>query len=80
MADPSIPERKLAAKRANERVKLTASSLNTVGLAVIGAALIVPTFNETVHLNRIAQGAGLGIGTGLHLLAQWVFRFLRSED
>ncbi len=35
-------ERKLRAKRQNERIKLLASFLNTLSLAFLGAAFVVP--------------------------------------
>ena len=44
--EPSPSERKLAAKRNNERVKLAAAFLNTLAVGTIGAAIIVPSFNR----------------------------------
>ena len=79
MADPAS-ERKLAAKRMNERVKLGASFLNTLGLAVIGAALVVPAFSPTGHADLRLSIGGLLVGIGLHFVAQWLYRFLRSEE
>src|SRR3954454_13761897 len=55
--DPSSSGRKLAARKINERVKLGASFLNTLSLAVLGAAIIVPAFNETIHLPPLARWA-----------------------
>jgi hypothetical protein len=40
--DPIAAERRLRAKRINERLKLLASFLNTLGLAIIGAAFVIP--------------------------------------
>ena len=39
--DPSGPERRLRAKRQNERVKLIVSFLNTLSLAWLPAALLL---------------------------------------
>src|SRR4051812_1495901 len=57
MTDPSSSGRKLAARKINERVKLGASFLNTLSVAVLGAAIIVPAFNETIHLPPLARWA-----------------------
>ena len=40
--DPEASARKLRAKRANERLKLAAGALNTLALAIVGAAFIIP--------------------------------------
>jgi hypothetical protein len=40
--DPEASARKLRAKRTNERVKLTTVSLNTLALAIVGAAFVIP--------------------------------------
>jgi hypothetical protein len=78
--DPSTAERKLAAKRFNERVKLGASFLSTLAVGILGAAVIVPLFSPGIRPSVPAVGAGILVGVSLHPLAQWVFRFLRSED
>jgi hypothetical protein len=71
--------RKLAAKRANERLKLLASFFNALALGVIGAGFIVPVVNEPGRLIS-PQLPWLGLGFVLHLLAQGALSFLRSED
>lgn len=45
--------RRLAAKRSNERVKLAAGALNALGIAVAGAAVILPAINEPGFLLTI---------------------------
>jgi hypothetical protein len=71
--------RKLAAKRINERLKLLASFFNALALGVIGAGFIVPVVNEPGRLIS-PQLPWLGLGLVLHLSAQGVLLFLRSED
>jgi len=78
--DPPTAERKLAARRFNERVKLSASFLSTLAVGTLGAAVIVPLFSPAIQPSVAAVGAGILVGVSLHLLAQWVFRFLRNED
>lgn len=78
--DPSTAERKLAAKRNNERIKLGATFLNTLAIGVLGAAVIVPSFNPDIQPGILSRALGVLVGGGLHLLAQWWYRFLRSED
>lgn len=41
-ADMSDAERKLAAKRHNEHMKLGATFLNALSIALLGAAVIIP--------------------------------------
>ena len=43
-------ERRLAAKRSNERVKLAATSLNAIALAVLGTAFVIPAINNPLSL------------------------------
>ena len=74
--DPETSARKLRAKRNNERVKLTAVSLNTLALAILGAAFIVPGVTSFDNV----RWAWIPIGFALHLLAHVVLGFLKSED
>jgi hypothetical protein len=72
--DPA--ERKLRAKRTNERVKLTAVSLNTLALAIVAAAFVIP---GVTSLDNV-RWAWIPIGFILHLLAHAVLGFMKSED
>ena len=69
-------ERKLAARRANERVKLASGFLNTLGLAILGAAFVLPGITGAGGIRWI----WIPVGIGLHPVAQAVMRFLKSED
>lgn len=71
--------RKLAAKRANERIRLLAGFLNALAIAVVGASFIVPVIGQPDRLLS-PNLAWLVLGSILHLVAQGVFAFLRSED
>ncbi|MDX7953732.1 hypothetical protein P7D22_21440 [Lichenihabitans sp. Uapishka_5] len=72
--------RRLAAKRNNESVKLSATSLNAVALAILGAAIIVPGVNHTGSLASADTLILLFVAFTLHLMAHLTFRLLRSEE
>ena len=74
--DISVASRKLRARRTNERVKLVSTSLNTVALAILGAAFIVP---GVVSLEAV-RWMWIPVAFILHLGAHLVLRFLKSED
>ena len=75
-APESGSERKLQAKRTNEHLKLVASFLNTLSLAVIGAAFVVPGVTSLHGVRWI----WIPVGVALHLLAHLAVRLLKSED
>lgn len=72
--------RKLAAKRANERVKLLANTLNALAIGVAGAGLIVPIVGEPTALFDAKRPAWLLFAAILHVCAQGALGLLRSED
>lgn len=74
--DTEVGERKYRAKRANEHFKLVASFLNTLSLAVLGAAFIVPGM---VSLEGV-RWIWIPFGIFLHLVAHLVLRLLKRED
>ena len=79
---PALDEaeaKKLAAKRTNDHLKLFASFCNTVGAAIIGAALIVPYLTQhNTSLDAPAFVWGL-FGAALHIVGHGSLRFMRSE-
>lgn len=77
MSTPAPSDRKLAARRNNERVRLLAATLNTIGLSVFGAAFLLPAING---VSRWAVGAWIPVAIALHVLAHLVYGLLRSED
>lgn len=74
-------DRKFAAKRHNERLKLLASTANTVGLGILAAATIVPNFGQSSPV----PGAPAPWWTDplafsvLFSIAFAIYRFMRSE-
>jgi hypothetical protein len=74
--DAESPGRKLRAKRTNEHLKLVAAFLNTLALAVIGAAFVIPGVASLEGVRWI----WVPVGLFLHLLAHMMLRFLKSED
>jgi hypothetical protein len=70
------PRRRLRAKRQNERVKLVVSFLNTVSLAVLGAAFVVPAVSGSDSIRWNWMPAALIV----HLTAHAALSLLRSEE
>ena len=73
-------ERRLAAKRKDERVKLIATSLNAVALAVFGAAFLVPAVANPAVLLSSGPWILMLTALALHFGAHAVLQFLRSEE
>ena len=73
--DPEGSARKLRAKRTNEHLKLIASSLNTLSLAVVGAAFVIPGVTSLENVRWI----WIPVGIVLHLIAHLPLRLLKSE-
>ncbi|CAA9317123.1 MAG: hypothetical protein AVDCRST_MAG90-805 [uncultured Microvirga sp.] len=74
--DPVASERKLRAKRYNERVKLGASFLNTLSLAIWGAAFVIP---GVLSFEGI-RWTWIPVAVILTVLAQVALGLLKSED
>ncbi len=73
-------ERRLFAKRNNERVKLIVTSLNAVALAILGAAFLVPALANPAVLLSSGPWALVLIALTLYFGAHAVLQFLRSEE
>ena len=73
-------ERRLAAKRNNERVKLIATSLNAIALAIFGAAFVVPALANPAALQSSSPWILVRVALALHPGVHAVLRFLRSEE
>ncbi len=78
--DPIASERKLRAKRNNERVKLLATTLNALALGVAGAGVVVPGVTAPEMLLKPASLVWVLVAGGLHSGAQVVLQLLKSED
>ncbi|MDR4306923.1 hypothetical protein IHQ68_09865 [Chelatococcus sambhunathii] len=74
---PEDFERRLRAKRANERLKLLATTMNTLGMTVVGVAVLVPVVAGAAGLLSLIW---IVIAVVLHLAAQVALGSLRSED
>lgn len=63
----------------NERVKLSANSLNAIGLGFVAYALLRPLVDGTAQLD-----AGFLVwpvtGLAMHLAARYILRYLEVED
>lgn len=78
-------QRKLAAKRHNERLKLFATTANTIGLGILATATIIPNFGQTPPTPGIPPvphpwWTGPAAFLVLFSVALAAYRFLRSED
>ena len=78
--DPVASERKLKAKRQNERVKLLSSTLNALALGVMGAGIIVPGISAPAVLLEPVRLIWFLAAALLHCGAHIVFQLLKSED
>ncbi|MBM0206915.1 hypothetical protein JNW90_30850 [Micromonospora sp. STR1s_5] len=74
--DPIASERRLRARRQNERVKLIVSFLNTLSLAIIGAAFVIP---GVASLSGVRWG-WIPVALLLHLGAHAALSLLKSEE
>jgi hypothetical protein len=73
----SDADRRLAAKRLNEHLRLLVTSLNALALTMFGAAFILPSVSGTPEdplLFWILTAAGL------HFLAHSLIRIMKSEE
>jgi hypothetical protein len=68
--------RRLRAKRNNERYKLAASFLNTIAIAILGAAFIIPSISSPDLIRWQWVPAALILHGGAHV----VLGFLNNED
>ncbi|MGV6873673.1 hypothetical protein ACUSIJ_13395 [Pseudochelatococcus sp. B33] len=80
VAQREASQRKLAAKRNNERVKLRANSMNAVALGIFGAAFVVPGVSNSWTGSSPAIVIWILFAFALHIGANWMFQFMRSED
>ena len=71
--------RRKAAKLINERLKLAAGFLNTLGVAVFVAAFLSPTVAGT-NASTLVLALGFLIAVVLHLIGQGLLTAWRSED
>ena len=62
----------------NERVKLLATSVNTVGLGMIGLAVIRPLI-ESLDNVTLNTGSWLAAGLVMHGLSHYILRYLRKD-
>lgn len=68
----------------NERLKLAATALNTLGVAIVVSAIVVPTIGLTYGTVRVIEHwyltgfAWFAAGVALHLLAQGFLGRLRG--
>ena len=65
------------AKRREERVKLVASALSTLGVAIIVTGVIAPVLAG--HVRPVATGLAFVLGLGLHVTAQVVLHLVVVE-
>lgn len=74
---PEDIERRLRAKRANERLKLAATTANTLGMTMVGVAVLVPAVAGSASYASLIW---IAVAIVLHFGAQVALGLLRSED
>lgn len=74
---PEDIERRIKAKRFNERLKLFAGTLNTIGLTLFGSAVVIPFVAGALTISAFIW---IMLALALHLSAQAALKQLRSED
>jgi hypothetical protein len=72
-------DRRRAAKRFNERVKLLATFLNNSGIATLVGGYVLPRFSGG-HLETGQALAAFAFSAAAHMMAQLALTLLRSED
>lgn len=77
--DPDA-QRRLHAKRANERIKLLYSTANALAIGVLGAAIIVPGVTSLASLMELQRAIWFLVAVGLHCTGLAIVGLLRSED
>lgn len=80
---PVLPDwqRKLAGKRHNEMVKLFASGMNSLAVATLTAAVVLPLIKDPVIFVIEYRPVWFFVGVGLHLFGQTAVRLnMRSEE
>lgn len=78
---PNNGDRKLAAKRYNEGVKLVATALNNFAVAVVVTAILQPMIADASKFVIEYRPVWYFVGVGLHIVAQVILRYeFRSEE
>ena len=77
-------EAKRRAKRENERIKLTSTFLNSIGIAIMFAMVVTPVFRTMGETPEpLAWGqtlVGVALSFGFHLFGLWNLVRWRSEE
>lgn len=74
------PEERLAIRRLNEQTKLTATYVNALAVALVGAAVIIPGVNNPAALLSWQSVALFFVSLGLHVVARIILRFIGSDE
>jgi hypothetical protein len=64
----------------NEQVKLSATFLNNLAVAVLVGVFLIPTFytRHTMLQQALSVGVGLAAAIGLRMMSHWWLRRLRD--
>lgn len=73
-------ESDIAAKRYNERVKLLVTTTNSFAIGIAGSAIIFPIAHDGSASLTVLSVIWILAGIGLHLMAQALLGFIRSEN
>ena len=74
------PEERLAARKLNEQTELSATALNALAVALIGAAIIIPGVRDLSSLLSWQPLFLLFVALTVHIGARLFLLLLRSEE
>ncbi len=73
-------ERRIVAKRNNEKLKLSATFMNGCAIALVGAAVILPLVNDPTQVFPLAHVWWFVAACGIHYGARRILGKMASED
>lgn len=71
---PTATERKFAARKRNEQVKLFASGLSSLAFGLVSISFVQPILKDAVLLVKEPHWGWWATATGLHLFAHFILR------
>jgi len=64
----------------NERIKLRATTLNSMGLGFVGFSLIKPLIDDGPRSIGVTEAIWIVVGVALHYVARYILGMLKTEE